>query len=251
MESAALPSSEPKQVLLIAVSWSCKCLTLRKPTIKTHHERWLTPPALHSTVRGVDVFAPCHPWAPVEFPTSFPLLKWGWRVWADERVKAGERRDAQVGSSSPRDSLPVPARFCSAQPFPTGSSSHQPGPWGRHCCKLRCLRPRDRRGDTAGAGGGGRYRLITHGPFVLRVATSSSRLHPAPPPLPGRRALDEEEAPGPGRVHVYLVFPGRREAMHVVTAGQGVPRRHPRGSVMALQRQTRKADILPTGSTEA
>lgn len=102
-----------------------------------------------------------------------------------------------------------------------------------------------------GGGGGGRYRLITHGPFVLRVATSSSRLHPAPPPLPGRRALDEEEAPGPGRVHVYLVFPGRREAMHVVTAGQGVPRRHPRGSVMALQRQTRKADILPTGSTEA
>lgn len=153
MESAALPSSEPKQVLLIAVSWSCKCLALRKPTIKTHDERWLTPPALHSTVREVDVFAPCRPWAPMEFPTCFPLLKWGWRVWADERVKAGERRDAQVGSSSPRDSLPVPARFCSAQPFPTGSSSHQPGPWSRHCCKPCCLRPRDRWGDTAGGPG--------------------------------------------------------------------------------------------------
>lgn len=85
---------------------------------------------------------------------------------------------------------------------------------------------------------GPRDRAITPGPFVPRVAMSSSRLPPAPAPLPGRRALDEEEAPGLGRVHVYLVFPGRREVMHVVTAGRGVPRRHPRASVMALQRQT-------------
>ena len=73
MEKAALPSSEPKQVLLIAVSWSCRFLALRKPTIEISDERWLAPPAPRSTVREVDALAPSCPWAPVEFPTCFPF----------------------------------------------------------------------------------------------------------------------------------------------------------------------------------
>lgn len=163
----------------------------------------------------------------MEFPALSFLLTWGCHVWADGWVRAGERRDAQVGTLAPKDSLPAPAWFCSAQPFLTGSSScqcgHRAEPLrGAHTAASCAELPPARRpmGKSCRRPG---YRAIHQGPFILHVTMSSSPLYPTPWLLPGHRALAEQKAPGPGKGHVCMVFSGRRKAMHVVTAGWGFP----------------------------
>lgn len=51
--------------------------------------------------------------------------------------------------------------------------------------------------------------------------------------------------PGPGKGHIWVVFPGRREAMHVVTAEQGFPTGVHEPVLWELQRKTGKAEVLP------
>lgn len=50
--------------------------------------------------------------------------------------------------------------------------------------------------------------------------------------------------PGPGKGHICGVFPGRREAMHVVAAEQGFPTHAHNSNVMELQRKTGKAEVF-------
>ena len=174
-------------------------------------ERWMH---LHPAAPGL-------PWS--FLPASHFLLKWGWHVWADERVKAGERRDAQVGSSAPKDSLPTPTWLCSAQPFPMGGSSHQPGhraepPHGASTAASCATSGQEINGEILLEA-----QVQSHHPWSLCPACRHVLLTPAPQPLLGRRALDEQEAPGPGKGHICVVFPGRREGTHMVAAGQGFP----------------------------
>lgn len=132
----------------------------------------------------MDALAPSRPWAAMELPALFPLLTWGWHVWADGWVKGGERRDAQVGSWPPKDSLPTPAWLCSAQPFPMGRSSRQPGrraepPRGANTAASCAEMPPDERPMVKSCRRP-RYRTITHGSFILHVAMSSLSLHLTP-----------------------------------------------------------------------
>lgn len=193
MEKAALPSSEPKQALLIAVSWSCRCLSPRRPTIKLSDERWLTPPELLSTIRKVNALAPSHPWAAMEFPAFFPLLKWGWHVWADAQVRAGDM--CGLGARLPR--TPSSHQPGSAQHRPSLWTALHTSPaqgwanvWSQHGYKLCCIQPcskwwhqpRDWCGNTAGDPG------TESSPMVPSSFMSPCPLHPAPQPLPGHRA---------------------------------------------------------------